>query len=218
MLVADETGFLKKGTHSAGVARQYGGTAGKVDTCQVGVFVAYASRLGQTLLDRALYLPQSWTEDAARCRLAGIDAAVGFAAKCGVAVAADASGRVSLFAGGRSLKTQALTACLVFAPRETTLQRLVWVAGRRWCIEVCFESAKQDVGLDDYEVRSWQGWHRHVTVSTWALALLVAVRAAQGVSSGVEVPGKKVMLTGSLSGFGACPVLDTGASRGRAID
>ena len=99
MLVADETGFLKKGTHSAGVARQYGGTAGKVDTCQVGVFVAYASRLGQTLLDRALYLPQSWTEDAARCRLAGIDAAVGFAAKCGVAAAADASGRVSLFAG-----------------------------------------------------------------------------------------------------------------------
>ena len=114
----------------------------------------------------------------------------------------------------RSLKTQALTAYLVFAPRETTLQRLVWVAGRRWCIEVCFESAKQEVGLDDYEVRSWQGWHRHVTLSMWALALLVAVRAAQVLSSGVEVPGKKVMLTVSLSGFRACPVLDTGASRG----
>lgn len=81
VLVVDETGFLKMGTHSADVARQCSGTAGKVDTCQVGVFVAYASRLGQTLLDRALYLPQSWTEDAARCRLAGIDAALGFATK-----------------------------------------------------------------------------------------------------------------------------------------
>ena len=64
VLVVDETGFLKKGDRSAGVARQYSGTAGKVENCQIGVFVGYASRLGQTLLDRALYLPASWTEDA----------------------------------------------------------------------------------------------------------------------------------------------------------
>ena len=62
-LVVDETGFLKKGTQSAGVARQYSGTAGRVENSQVGVFVAYASRFGQTLLDRALYLPASWTKD-----------------------------------------------------------------------------------------------------------------------------------------------------------
>ena len=70
VLVVDETGFLRKGDRSAGVARQYSGTAGKVDNCQVGVFVAYASRLGQTLLDRALYLPASWTEDAGGCQRA----------------------------------------------------------------------------------------------------------------------------------------------------
>src|SRR6266498_3463345 len=66
--VLDETGFLKKGTHSAGVARQYSGTAGRIENCQIGVFLAYASGHGQTLLDRALYLPQEWTADRARCR------------------------------------------------------------------------------------------------------------------------------------------------------
>jgi SRSO17 transposase len=58
---------------------------------------------------------------------------------------------------------------------------LVSVAGRRWCIETCFESAKNDVGLDEYEVRSWTGWYRHVTLSMWSLALLSAVRAADVV-------------------------------------
>ena len=81
VLVVDETGFLKKGDRSAGVARQYSGTAGKVDNCQIGVFVGYASRLGQTLLDRALYLPASWTQDAWRCQRAGIAPEVAFATK-----------------------------------------------------------------------------------------------------------------------------------------
>jgi SRSO17 transposase len=72
VLVVDETGFLKKGRHSAGVARQYSGTAGKVENCQIGVFLAYASQLGHTLLDRELYLPQEWTDDRERCRQAGI--------------------------------------------------------------------------------------------------------------------------------------------------
>ena len=69
--VIDETGFLKKGTHSAGVARHYSGTAGRVENCQMGVFLAYASRYGQTLLDRELYLPAAWISDRARCARAG---------------------------------------------------------------------------------------------------------------------------------------------------
>ena len=60
VLVLDETGFLKKGGKSAGVQRQYSGTAGRIENCQIGVFLAYASRYGRALLDRALYLPESW--------------------------------------------------------------------------------------------------------------------------------------------------------------
>src|SRR5207244_7630565 len=81
VLVVDETGFLKKGPHSAGVARQYSGTAGRVENCQIGVFLAYASDQGQTLLDRELYLPQEWTEDRDRCRHAGIPDERAFATK-----------------------------------------------------------------------------------------------------------------------------------------
>src|SRR5438094_2352910 len=72
VLVLDETGFLKKGQHSAGVARQYSGTAGRVEHCQIGVFVTYASSQGHVLLDRELYLPQAWTDDVGRCERAGI--------------------------------------------------------------------------------------------------------------------------------------------------
>jgi SRSO17 transposase len=71
-LVLDETGVLKKGRHSAGVARQSSGTAGRVETCQIGVFLGYASQLGHTLLDRELYRPQEWTADRDRCQQAGI--------------------------------------------------------------------------------------------------------------------------------------------------
>ena len=72
VLVIDETGFLKKGRHSAGVSRQYSGTAGRIENCQIGVFVAYASPHGQVLLDRELYLPKEWTRDKARCRKARV--------------------------------------------------------------------------------------------------------------------------------------------------
>jgi SRSO17 transposase len=72
VLVLDDTGCLKQGHHSAGVARQYNGTVGKVDNCQIGVFLSDASPLGQVLLDRELYLPQDWTDDRERCRQAGI--------------------------------------------------------------------------------------------------------------------------------------------------
>src|SRR4051812_44853889 len=72
VLVLDETGFPKKGDRSAGVQRQYSGTAGRIENCQVGVFLGYASRHGRALIDRALYLPKTWTTNAARCAAAGI--------------------------------------------------------------------------------------------------------------------------------------------------
>ena len=292
VLVVDETGFLKKGTQSAGVARQYSGTAGRVENSQVGVFVAYASRFGQTLLDRALYLPASWTKDPERCQRAGIAPEVGFATKpelaqamlerafaagvpaswvVGDSVYGDArrlrlwletqerayvlavSSKEYVWLGGmqRSVKAvlegldedawqrlsagsgskgprlydwqcvrlmapgavdwcryllvrrslqadRKLTAYAVFAPSRTELATLVSVAGRRWCIEMCFEAAKGEVGLDEYEVRSWTGWYRHVTLSMWALALLSVVRAAH-----LEVPEKKRCGAGTLAGFKA---------------
>jgi SRSO17 transposase len=81
VLVVDETGFLKKGTTSVGVQRQYSGTAGKVDNCQLGVFLAYASPKGRAMIDRELYLPESWTDDEARCRAAKVPEEVGFRTK-----------------------------------------------------------------------------------------------------------------------------------------
>jgi SRSO17 transposase len=76
-----ETGVVKKGVASAGVAKQYLGAVGKVENAQVGVFLAYASPKGVAFLDRALYLPQEWTDDPARCQRAGIPPTVGFATK-----------------------------------------------------------------------------------------------------------------------------------------
>lgn len=81
VLIADDTGFLKKGLRSAGVQRQYSGTAGRTENCQIGVFLAYASRHGHALVDRELYLPESWTGDRDRCRAAGIPDEVGSATK-----------------------------------------------------------------------------------------------------------------------------------------
>jgi SRSO17 transposase len=81
VLVADETGFLKKGTKSWGAARQYSGTAGRIENCQVGVFLGYATHRGHALIDRALYLPKEWAGDADRRKRAGVPKAVGFATK-----------------------------------------------------------------------------------------------------------------------------------------
>jgi SRSO17 transposase len=81
VLVVDETGFLKKGTTSVGVQRQYSGTAGKVDNCQLGVFLAYASSRGRAFIDRELYLPKAWTNDRSRCRAARVPEEVGFQTK-----------------------------------------------------------------------------------------------------------------------------------------
>jgi len=271
VLVIDETGFLKKGHHSAGVARQYSGTAGRIDNCQIGVFVAYASCHGQALLDRELYLPKAWTDDPKRCRQAGIPEGRRFVTKPQLAqamrqrvlaagvparwVAGDSvygddrrlrmrlearpQGYVLAVSGKeyvwldwhqRQVKTvlaalpedgwsrlsagdgakgprwydwrwlslaeplepgwgrwllvrrsinepSEVRAYVVYAPQATTLAEVVRVAGMRWTIEICFEAAKGEVGLDHYEVRSWTGWYRHITLALWALALLTVVRA-----------------------------------------
>jgi SRSO17 transposase len=271
VLVLDETGFLKKGRHSAGVARQYSGTAGKVDNCQIGVFLGYASVLGHVLLDRELYLPKEWTDNPERCRQAGIPAARRFATKPQLAqqmlaraftagvpatwVTGDSvygndrrlrlwleaqprayvlavSGQEYVWLGWRQRQVNTLlaalpeegwtrlsagdgakgprwsdwhwlplaeplepdwrrwllvrrsvsdpadlTAYVVFAPQRTTLEEVVRVAGTRWTIESGFEAAKGEVGLDHYEVRSWTGWYRHITLAMWAYALLTVLRA-----------------------------------------
>lgn len=265
VLVLDETGFLKKGTKSAGVHRQYSGTAGRIENCQIGVFLGYASRHGRALIDRALYLPECWTKDAERCRQAGIPDNVAFATKPKIArtlvqraiqakvpfawVAGDcvygsdsslrraieqagkgyvlaitsaqhlglarvdtwaeeaaAEGWTRLSAGDgakgprfydwaflpfrgardgwqKGLLIRAkldqpdeLTFYFTLAPEGTSMETLVRIAGTRWTIEACFEAAKGEVGLDEYEVRSWTGWHRHITLAMLAHAFLAVVR------------------------------------------
>ena len=272
VLVVDETGFLKKGQHSAGVARQYSGTAGRVENCQIGVFLTYASPQGHVLLDRDLYVPKAWTNDQPRCARAGIPEERTFATKPQLAqqmlkrafdagvpaawVAGDCvygdnrqlrmwleehahahvlavSGKEYVWLAGRHQPVKAilatlaaegwcrlsagdgakgprwydwrwlplaaplqphwrrwllvrrslsdpteLTAYVVFAPQTAALATVVHVAGTRWTIERCFEEAKGEVGLDQYEVRRWTGWYRHITLAMWAYALLTVLRAA----------------------------------------
>lgn len=271
VLIVDETGFLKKGTKSCGVARQYSGTAGRIENCQVGVFLGYATATGRALLDRELYLPKEWAADADRRKEAGVPTVGGFATKIVLArrmidravaagvpakwVAADAvygsdyhfrataeghglgyvvgvRSDFAVWAGFRQVRVSALltrvpadawhrlscgagakgprvydwalrrtnspepatyarwvlirrsvsdpTEVAYFAcggPPATTLDELVLVAGARWAIEDLFELAKGDCGLDEYEVRSWAGWHRHITLSLFALAVVVVIRS-----------------------------------------
>lgn len=87
VLVIDETGFLKQGKASCGVARQYTGSAGKITNCQIGVFASYVSRHGHAFIDRALYLPKNWSNDPARCEAAHVPAAIEFATKPQLAAA-----------------------------------------------------------------------------------------------------------------------------------
>ena len=265
--VLDETGFVKKGSKSAGVQRQYTGTAGRIENSQIGVFLGYASRHGHALLDRARYLPKEWAEDADRRRAARVPETVAFTTKPkrglamleraraagvpfswvtgdsvygadhtirrwaerhrrGYVLAVTSGQRLGLrpvaawikrlpkknwrrlsagdgakgprlydwacvpYSGAapgfqcallvrRSIaKPAELTFYLTHAPKGTSLAELVRVAGMRWNVESLFEQAKGEVGLDQYEVRSWVGWHRHVTLAMLALAYLAAVRRA----------------------------------------
>ena len=274
VLVMDETGFLKKGGKSVGVQRQYSATAGRIENCQVGVFLAYASAKGRTLLDRELYLPQVWAEDRERRRETGVPESVGFRTKPQLAQlmlgrALESGVPLAWFTGDevygndrnlrlwlereeishvmaiksneklwawtekgplqvradrlasqveesewirrsagdgtkgpriydwtaveirplrepgkghwllvrRSIANPGELAYYVcFGPAETTLAELVRVAGTRWAIEECFEEAKGQVGLDQYEVRRWDGWYRHITLAMLAHAYLAVIR------------------------------------------
>jgi SRSO17 transposase len=272
VLVLDETGFLKKGRHSVGVARQYSGTAGRIENCQIGVFLGYASQRGHALIDRRLYLPKDWIEDGERRKAAGIPDDVEFATKPKIGIAmvkaalnagvpcawvlgdavygSDKTLRVMLerrdkpyvlsirgnerlmMGDFRTHTAEDLAASLTmdqwrrlpagqgskgprlydwarlrlfrlqsppwdhwllirrsisdpmdmafyvtFGPHETELKELAAVAGLRWTIEECFQSAKGETGLDHCEARSWHGWHRHMTLSMLALAFLAGLRA-----------------------------------------
>jgi len=281
VLVIDETGFLKKGTKSCGVARQYSGTAGRVENCQVGVFLGYASAKGRAGIDRALYLPREWADAAERREAAGVPDEVAFRTKPALAPAmlerafeADVPARLvvgdAVYGSDGKLRRaleaweqayalavrsteqpttfpphqppgqvmaaevadelepeawQRLScgegaqgerlydwACvplrpglrrgwvhalvvrrdltdpderayyLVFAPTATPLAEIVRAVGARWTIEDVFKLAKRQVGLDQYEVRSWSGWHRHVTLALLALAALVLGAAKGGTN------------------------------------
>jgi SRSO17 transposase len=272
VLVVDETGFLKKGKKSAGVARQYSGTAGRRENCQIGVFLLYASTRGAAFLDRELYLPEEWTTDPVRGLEAGLPKTVGLTTKGELAQAmlarAFAAGVKAAWVVGDTvygyeelrswLEEQrqpyvlavpethlvrmngrpqpiGLVAALLpkvawvplsagegsqgprlyewawlegeaeprarpgwgswllirrslsqpdkrayyraWGPKDTPLSELVQVAGRRWTIEAGLEEAKGEVGLDHYEVRTWTGWYRHITLALFAHALLVILRA-----------------------------------------
>jgi SRSO17 transposase len=273
VLIVDETGFLKKGTKSVGVARQYTGTAGDTVNCQVGVFLAYSSKEGAAFLDRALYLPRAWTNSLARRTEAGVPEEIVFRNKVELAeqmlqrafeaevpagwVLADSFyGRSHAFRewleergqpyavmvpktnavplGGRKKKIERLVerlgeeafseirpardgsgarrpwewACVdlaadpkrgmrrwllvrrstddpedlgfyqAYGPEGTTAEGLVRVCQERWAVEECFAEAKGEVGLDHYEVRKWEAWHRHVTLCLLAHAFLAVVRSS----------------------------------------
>jgi SRSO17 transposase len=182
VLVIDETGFLKQGKASCGVGRQYTGSAGKVTNCQIGVFAAYVSTRGHAFVDRALYLPKSWTADPARLAAAHVPEGTAFAAKPALAVqmieraiAADMP-----FAWVAADAVYGVGDDLAFfttwCPAGTTIETLVGVEGHRWVIEDSFETAKNELGLDHNETRSWHGWHRHVSLVMLAFAMLAAIR------------------------------------------
>jgi SRSO17 transposase len=275
VLVVDETGFLKKGNQSAGVQRQYSGTAGRIENCQVGVFLAYASPKGRTFLDRELYLPREWADAPQRRREAGVPETVEFATKpqlaqqmlerarkAGVlaawvtgdavyggdrklrvwleeqgqafvlgvackeplwagtdggprqvradrlaeAIAPDQWQRLSAGAGAKGPRLydwawarlfrpgwpgwehwllvrrtirqpEELAYYVVYSPEGTPLASLVRVAGSRWAIEEGLESAKGEVGLDQYEVRRWDAWYRFITLALLAHAYLTVLRS-----------------------------------------
>jgi SRSO17 transposase len=280
VLVLDETGFLKKGERSAGVQRQYSGTAGRIENCQVGVFLGYAGRHGRALIDRALTCPSGgpgtrpgaprrgcrkrspsppsrssgwrcWTAPwTPACPSPGWPATASMGRTTASAAAwkrgrrgyvlAVTSGqrlgfvpvenwlakvppdgwrrlsagdgakgprfydwaylpyrgaapgwRMGLLVRRSPAEPDDLAYHLTHAPEGTTLARLVRVAGTRWAIESCFEAAKGEVGLDEYEVRSWTGWHRHVTLAMLAHAYLAALRKAALGGSGRARPRRR---------------------------
>src|SRR5436190_2166951 len=309
----DSTGFAKRGTRSAGVARQYSGTLGKVDNCQLGVFLGYATVRGHALVDGHLYLPREWADDPERCRQVGVPAAVltaGYQSQADLGLALlrharatgalvgrwvtadEAFGQVPAFrdaldamgywyvaevpsttpvftaaprtkrvrltaapaAGPRAVeiqpaaqtvqavaaalpptrwqtltvaegaqgpRTHAFAALRVWesreevpgracwlvlrrnldgrelkyyfsnAPADTPLATLARVGATRWTVETEFQTGKGQVGLDEYEVRSWPGWHHHVTLCLLANAFLLALQQDWSTDLRLAEGGKK---------------------------
>lgn len=277
VLVIDETGFLKKGKHSVGVGRQYSGTAGRIENCQIGVFASYASRYGHALVDRQLYLPKDWAENKDRRRKACVPDGVSFATKPAMAremiartldaglpcawvlgdavygsdyqlrrmlekrgqpyvLAVRSNHTLRFFDNGNLVQTdpaaiveafeddqwtsltagegskgprlydwaraplgwdrdegferwllvrrsqrepKALAYFFAYAPEGASLAELAGAAGLRWTIEECFLRAKDDLGLDHCEARSWHGWHRHMSLVMTAAAFLAKLSADQ---------------------------------------
>lgn len=280
VLVIDETGFLKQGKASCGVARQYTGSAGKITNCQIGVFASYVSRHGHAFIDRALYLPKEWTDDRRRLKAGHVPDNVGFATKPKIArrmitraiaakvpfsfVAADTvygtgeietllrkagkgyvlgvasnhvfqswgkpqpvAGTAAAIAQSlpkkawrrlasnegtkgprwhdwayleladldasqynddlagewtrgllirRNIADGSLAFFSTWCPKATSIQKLVSVEGHRWAIEDSFETAKNELGLDHNETRSWHGWHRHISLVMLAFAMMAVIR------------------------------------------
>ena len=268
--IIDDTGFIKKGKKSAGVQRQYTGTVGKVENCQIGVFLTYMSSKGYTMADRELYLPEEWTKDEERRKEAGIPKEVKFktkpemglemikrAKKNGLIykyVTADCSygddGRIrgwleeqgegyvvavsgkcyvpiegekkriseiieeageegfELISTGEGTKgnrnynwkkieiessgkegfercvlirrsidgSEETRAFICHYIEGTTEEELVKIAGTRWKIEQSFEESKGEVGLDEYEMRSYKGWYKHITLSMCAHTLITGIQ------------------------------------------
>jgi SRSO17 transposase len=296
VLIVDETGFLKKGEKSVGVARQYTGTAGRIENAQVGVFLAYASEKGAAFVDRALYLPrEEWADDPVRRKEAGVPDGVRFATKGELAkemlerafearvparwVVADTvygtarglrgwleeRGRSYVLAVpstkgvyyeehqrrartvAKSLPEEAwfrasagkgskgerlydwarvplpdpdgaekvgrwllirrsigdlvgeLAYYLAYGPKETPAEELVRVAGSRWQVEDCFEQAKGEAGLDEYEVRKWEAWQRHVTLSLLAHAYLAVLRSEAHDDGAREPEAKRGIVVATSS-------------------
>lgn len=278
ILVADPTGFAKKGTKSVGVQRQYSGTLGRIDNCQIATFLAYVTpKRDRVLLDRRLYLPKkSWIADPARCAEAGVPQDVAFATRpaqvremiesalrVGVPFAwftadeefgqnpglcdyltescipyvmavpkntqfADAEGKTVQFdelaerlrpnawqrrACGigskgfrvydwalidsadrdhqymirRSIEDGELAFYHCYNPNHAGFGELVHVAGARWPIEECFGAGKNEVGLDHYQVRTWDAWHRHITLAMLAHTFL-AITAHTTKKGGPHTP------------------------------
>ena len=155
VLVLDETGFLKKGAKSVGVQRQYSGTAGRIENCQIGVFLGYASRHGHTLIDRALYLPESWTEDRARCAEAGVPPSVGFATKPEL-------GHTMLErAFAAEVPCAWVTGDCVYGG-DHRLRRLIEAHGRGYVLAVRNNQSFGQAQVTDWVGRlTKQDWHRH---------------------------------------------------------
>ena len=288
IVAIDETGFLKRGKHSAGVGTQHYGPTGDLRNCQVGVFLSLVTDAGHTLIDRELYLPADWTDDLARCQQVGIPATVPFRTKPQLAILMlhrleQAQVRVewvvadSVYGSNpdlrtglethqqpyvmavacaepvvleiptvgvrrlevRDVPTQLCASCwqplsmsegtkgprlfdwaclpiwhqgrddgwhclllrrsieptpnltyyLVFAPPDTSVLAKVTALGARWRIEEDFENGK-DLGLDHYEVRSFVGWYRHVTLVMLALTFLTSITLKARTPSTALLPGE----------------------------